>query len=340
MTIPQRQRHSSQAVAAPFHHVANGTSTTCSIELAGIPGTWSIWADVLYEGPVPGGIGDEELVRVRSAFLCDDEAAQDPVNDLRRWRSAIADHQTYGELVLWFEHDLFDQLNLIQLLTWIRANVPASKPISLICIGSFPGRPAFKGLGELSPAELGPLIDTRAPVSDAAYALAGRAWDAFRDSTPEGLERLRRSDTAALPFLDAAIERFLQEYPWTSDGLSRTERRLLQLAAAGPVRVVDAFPRMQEDETAYSCPDGTLAGLVATLSSTSPPLLTFTADRTTNAVLRGTVSATDAGREVLAGRRDRVACGLDRWLGGVHLQSGGDIWRWDDERRMMTRSAR
>ena len=29
-------------------------------------------------------------------------------------------HESYDELILWFEHDLFDQLNLIQLLTWIR----------------------------------------------------------------------------------------------------------------------------------------------------------------------------------------------------------------------------
>ena len=38
----------------------------------------------------------------------------------------------------------------------------------------------------------------------------------------------------------------------------------------------------------------------------------------------GVVTLTDAGRSVLAGRLDRVvACGIERWLGGVHLQSGG-----------------
>jgi hypothetical protein len=55
------------------------------------------------------------------------------------------------------------------------------------------------------------------------------------------------------------------------------------------------------------------------------------------AVLRGTISLAEAGREVLSGRRDRVALGVDRWLGGVHLQSGADLWRWDDEGRRITR---
>jgi hypothetical protein len=48
-----------------FHHVANGTATTMTIEAGGIPGSWSIWADSLYEGPVPGGLSDTELLDVR-----------------------------------------------------------------------------------------------------------------------------------------------------------------------------------------------------------------------------------------------------------------------------------
>ena len=50
-------------------HVANGTSTTGTIEAAGIPGACSIWADPLYEGPVPAGLGDAELLDVRMRYL-------------------------------------------------------------------------------------------------------------------------------------------------------------------------------------------------------------------------------------------------------------------------------
>jgi len=39
---------------------------------------------------------------------------------------------------------------------------------------------------------------------------------------------------------------------------------------------------------------------------------------------------------VLAGQQDRVnTSGLDRWLGGVHLQDGKPVWRWDDGRQAM-----
>jgi len=319
----------------PFLHVANGSSTTATIEAAGIPGQRSIWADVLYEGPVPAGLSDADLLDVRERFIAPPPDEDDPINDMRAWRQVIEDHEQYEELVLWYEHDLFDQLNLIQLLPWIRTRVPATKRVSLICIGSFPGRPTFKGLGELSPGELRPLLDTRQPLRESAYSLAGKAWQAFREPTPEPLDRFRQSDTEPLPYLRAALDRFLQEYPSTIDGLSRTERRLLRLAESAPVSLMSAFPRMHDDEDAYYITDGSLTSTAGALARTSPALLTFTSGAADDgATLHGTVHTTAAGREVLSGQRDRVACGLDRWLGGVHLQPG-NIWRWDDARRRM-----
>ena len=317
-----------------FLHVANGSCVTQTLAEASVPGLLSIWADPLYDGPVPGGLSDEELLEVRRHFHEGPPGgpSDDPVNDLRRWRQIIEQHDGYDELVLWFEHDLFCQLNLIQVLSWIHHRVPSSKVVSLICIASYPGRPDFKGLGELTPAELAPLLDTRQPVSESQYALAERAWQAFREATPEALDDFRRTDTSALPYLAPALVRFLQDYPWTIDGLSRTERRLLQLADAGNVTLAKAFPRMHEGESAYYVTDTSLEDLVETLSKTSPPLLARIADG---------ASITAVGRAVLRGDQDRISlCGVEeRWLGGVQLRNDATVWRWDDARQRITSDA-
>ena len=185
----------------PFLHVANGTCTTMIIEAAAIPGRVSIWADPLYEGPFQvacpmqsSSTSGRATSPVRGPSAC--RAGQ----RFEEWRAAIERHESYDELLLWFEHDLFDQLNLIQLLTWIRERLPADKKVSLVCIGSFPGRPRFKGLGELTTDELAPLLDTRQRVTDAQFDLAARAWEAFRAPTPEALNALRATDTTALPY--------------------------------------------------------------------------------------------------------------------------------------------
>jgi len=327
--------------ARRFLHIANGTSTTNTFQPAGIPGASSIWADVLHEGPVPGGLSDDELMAVRARHLAanggEGDSYADIVDGLKQWRAVIDEDDAYDELVLWYEHDLFDQLNLIQVLTRIREVVAARKTVTLICIGSFPGRPRFRGLGELTPEELAPLFETRERVTDEQYALAGRAWQAFRDSTPRALQDLLQTDTAALPFLGPALARHLEEYPWTTDGLSRTERRVLELASAAPIDTHATFPRMHDLETAFYVGDESYWHVLKGLSSSSPALVELTTRKHVDGTVPpGTISLTDFGRAVLSRAEDRVRrVGFDRWLGGVHLSGSGPMWRWDPAQRGM-----
>ena len=325
-----------------FLHVANGTSTTGTIHAAGIPGQSSIWADPLHDGPVPEDASDDELLMIRARHLTDAEHGFEAiVSGLRRWREVIDGHDAYDELVLWYEHDLFDQLNLIQLLAHLAVPDYWPKPVSLICIGSYPGRPRFKGLGELTPSELGPLFDTRQPVTDEQYSVAVNAWAAFRAPQPTAIEQLLRTDTSALPYLAAALARHLEDFPSTADGLSRTERRLLELAAQAPISLRAAFPRMHDEETAFYIADGTFLNLALELSSPLAPLLAIK-DRagSDRSGLTGNIELTDLGRDVLAGREDRIAgCGIDRWLGGVHLTGPGPHWRWDRAHERVERAS-
>ena len=139
---------------------------------------------------------------------------------------------------------------------------------------------------------------------------------------------------SALPFLAAALGRHLEDYPWTRDGLSRTERRLMTLAAKGPIEIWTSFPHMHDDETAFYIADQSFWEVVKALESTTTPLIAV--DVTSEAPDRlpqGTIALTDTGRAVLAARVDRVErCGIDRWLGGVHLKGSDPIWRWDGGR--------
>jgi hypothetical protein len=324
-----------------FLHVANGTSLTGLIEAAGIPGARSLWCDVLYEGPVPGGLSDEALTEVRGRFLAGPRAedVERAVRGLREWRRVIAETHAYDELVLWFEHDLFDQLNLVQLLSWIGERLPRSTDVRLVTIGSFPHRPHFKGMAELTPEELAPLIEARQRVTDRQYEIAGLAWSAFRDDTPEALDALRRADLSALPFLAPALRRFLEEYPWTSDGLSLCERRALELAAREPIDLAEACTRMHDGERAYYITDGSFESLVSSLSGRAVPLVEVSGRDAGHADgMHGTMTITEAGRRALAGVPGAVRMHeIDRWMGGVHLEPG-NLWRWDAHGERMVRS--
>lgn len=310
-----------------YQHVANGGCVTGLIAAAGLPGTRSIWADPLNEGPVPGGVTDAELLRVRARFLAAGPAEEAAVAaDLWAWRAAVDDQDAYDELVLWFEHDLFDQLNLIQLLTHLGGRL-SRRPVTLICIDAYPGHPKFKGIGELTPADVAALFDTRRPITPAQLVLAARAWEAYRSPDPRAIETLLQDDTSPLPFLAGALARHLEEFPSDTDGLSRSERRLMEQALEGPEDLVDVWLRLHDQERAYYITDSSLTDLASGLAESLPPLVMLGGS---GRLPRGTVSLTAAGRDVLGGSADRVRlCGIDRWMGGVHLEGKGPAWRWN-----------
>jgi hypothetical protein len=254
-------------------HVANGHCTTRLIEAAALPGRVSIWADPLHDGPIPRGLSDEEWVRVRARFHTPDNQSPDAAEaDFRQWRAVIDEHPGYDELVLWFEHDLFDQLALLQILSRVGRERPVPKPISLVSINAYPGHPQFKGLGELAPADIAALFEQRVAVTPAQLALAAAAWDVFREQDPEQLRVFLQRDTSALPFLAPALGRYLEERPG-DDGLNRSERRLLAQLANGPLDIHAAWRGMHEGERAYYITDTSFWDLVLRLASRSPALI-------------------------------------------------------------------
>src|SRR5215210_4771094 len=160
-------------------HVTNGDCTTELLADTGLEGDLLAWRDVLHDGPVPA-VGREELRAVRAAFLAgqgwtDELTARE---DLRGRDERLAQALAGGEpVVLWFEHDLYDQLQLLQIL----AGLPdRPQHVELICIGTFPRRPRFVGLGELEPDELAGLWPLRTAVTPEHVRAARAAWEVFR----------------------------------------------------------------------------------------------------------------------------------------------------------------
>src|SRR5829696_2365477 len=64
-------------------------------------------------------------------------------------------------LTLWFEHDLYDQLQLLEILSFVDEGLVGTDLLTLIVVDHFPGRPDFKGLGELDAVELASLWPPR-----------------------------------------------------------------------------------------------------------------------------------------------------------------------------------
>ena len=313
----------------------NGDATRVTFGRSNIPGDVTVYADALLEGPVPAGLTDTEMQLVRERF----HALPADVDPGANWQRGMKAYPQYEEVVLWFEHDLFDQLLLIRHLDWFARRGLGSTKLSLICIGRFPGIDMFLGLGQLTPDQLLSLLDTRAAVTVTQVELGRRAWRAFTAPDPREIERVLESDTSALPFLGAALRRWLEEFPATGTGLPRSERAILSLLAEGPQSIRSLFHALFHREDSLMPTDSSFIGRIEELASGPRPLIEVQMESddapglvTEVSVVKlpkGTVTTTDTGSDVLAGKADWLSLRpFDRWLGGVHV-TNGSMWRWD-----------
>ncbi len=312
-------------------HLCNGDSTADTLSLAELPGEIRVWADTLTEGPVLP-VGDAEHYKARAEFWT--SRGQNDDGRLVEWDRGVDEAAGAEELILWFEHDLFDQLALIRLLARLsRKGLPQT--LTIVSIDRHPEVPNFLGLGQLKPEQLAALWPRRTPLSRDALDEAISAWIGFTAADPRSLPFLMRR-VKALPFLAGALERLLEEYPDPTSGMSRTERQVLAGVARGEGSASALMQQSHASDPRYPITDGYLFAVLQTLGACAfiegAPTGTMSAE-----ALRGVnPTITALGRQALAGAIDRVhEAGIDEWRGGVHLTGKGPVWRWESRERKL-----
>jgi hypothetical protein len=218
-------------------HVTNGDAPVPDIApAAGVaPGEVLVWLDVLHDGPVPAGLDPEELARVRARHLSERGWApeEELLAALQARDARLAAHPPDAEVVLWFEDDLFDALQLAQIADRLT------------------GRPGPVTLVRLP----------HGPRTDLPAAFAAREPYA-PDPTP--FAALRSPDPRAWT-AHGHMSRLLEELPDTRTGLGRLEREILQALADGPLEPAALFHRVAERERPPWLGDASLFATAADL---------------------------------------------------------------------------
>jgi hypothetical protein len=297
-------------------HVTNGAAAAADLRGLGEVLTWD---DVLHEGPVPAQ-PPAQLRETRARFL-----AAAGLTDLQTARTRLrarderldaVDFST--KLVLWFEDDLYDQLQLVQVLDRLAEGSAAtrrSRPLGPVQLVVLPrGQRTF----------LRDRLAAARSLREADYTLARRVWAAVTAADPRRLQDAWLAGTPGLPDLAPALERLLEEHPATTDGLARTERQILAALADGPLAPAALFTAATAAEARPFHGDATLWWRARRLA----PLVEQRPD--------GRFALGAEGARVLGGEADAAAllAPLDRWVGGVH-HAGAPAVRWDPATRRL-----
>lgn len=310
-------------------HVRCGNDIEAKLGEAGLEGDYLAFTDPIWLGPTADFgswvSGRARLVADRSSLPFDAVRREMGEGYWRLGRLATR----YDHIVLWFEHDLYDQACLVRVLAKLAAR-PTLPRVELVCIDRFPGIARFVGLGQLSPEQLAGLWPQRKPVGRRQLALGARAWAALQAASPPPIEALRTAGLGALPFLGAALERHLQELPWTTDGLGLTERLILASLGRGPRTAAALFVDSQARDPLPYMGDLFFGAVVRDLLAAPRPPIAIDGSTRRLAWQRRVIRLTPIGKALLDGRRDWLDEGpATRWVGGIPVGAGTAGWRWD-----------
>lgn len=320
-------------------HIVNGDSFGDKLRATGIDGEILVWRESLYEGPIGMQMSDSALLSMRASYMNDRYGIpEDTFKSQTIEQEAKLDTLTdeVDEVVLWFEHDLYDQLMLCYLLSRIDEVTRSSFQLSLICIDGFLGVDPFYGLGQLTVNQILQLQGTWLPVSEEQHSLASKVWTAYSASEPLPMAALLEEDLSPLPFLKKALEAHIARFPSMQNGLSAIQRLTLELLVDEEVSPLSLFQNLSEQASHYGLGDLQFFGILDGLWHCEHPLIQ---------VLGGDklpryneawppqfenyrVKLTHMGKLILTCKQDHIFLnGIDEWIGGVHLLGVKDVWR-------------
>lgn len=280
---------------------------------------------------MPGGYPLAVLSELRARFIASEGGGdfEDVYAAFRARDETLTNTGSAEEVVLFFEHDLYDQLQLLQILFLLDNEVPAPARLTIVTPPTF--------IGHCNPAQLQASFANRQPIAAAALTLGRRVWEAFTGESPlalgELLTTLPSTVPVGLPHLPAALRRLAESYPHYQTELSRTEAKILFALEKQELSFGQLFRAVQASEEAAFMGDWSFGMHLKAMTGGQTPLVHDQQVRQNGTagypqVVNGTYAITPAGKAVLKGEAGRSEfLETDRWIGGVHI-SAANFWRW------------
>ncbi|MEK6153752.1 DUF1835 domain-containing protein [Flavobacteriaceae bacterium 3-367] len=212
-------------------HITNGDSFTEKLKSLDLKGDIITWREMLCEGKTLTNVGSESFWKTRFEFLNKHYKVSKSrfiELTLKEYRS-LCNHKQQDRIVLWFEYDLFCQINMLAVISWLKAHRRHAE-ISLVCSGKEDETDTLYGLSELSDEQLLGLYENRTRLSQDDIEYADYVWQLYCGDSPIRLEHLTDFRNYNFNYLEDAITAHLKRFPSIKNGLNHMENKMLQLS--------------------------------------------------------------------------------------------------------------
>ncbi len=212
-------------------HITNGDSFTERLKLLQFKGDIITWREMLCEGKTETNVGSESFWKTRFEYLHKNYNVSKSwfvEKTLKEYRS-LCNHKQQDEIILWFEFDLFCQINMIAVLSWLKTHRRDSQ-ISLVCSGNEDGTDKMYGLCDLEDNRIQTLYKKRKHLSQDDIEFADYVWQLYCSDNPIRLENMSDFEHYHFDYLSEAIKVHLKRFPTIKNGLNEIENKILALS--------------------------------------------------------------------------------------------------------------
>lgn len=212
-------------------HITNGDNFTSRLNKLDIKGDVITWREMLCEGKTLTSVGSEIFWKTRYEFLHKNYKVSKSwfiEKTLKEYRS-LCNHKQQDHIVLWFEYDLYCQVNMLAVISWLLANRRYAQ-ISLVCSGKEDESDKMYSLNELSDEQLKGLYSNRKELTQDDVEYADYVWQLYCSNNPMRLENLTDFKDYQFDYLGDAIQTHLKRFPSIANGLNCMEHNILNLA--------------------------------------------------------------------------------------------------------------
>lgn len=234
-------------------HLLNGDQLAYQLQGASFFQRQLVFREALIVGPVTSSSLDE-FWKTRSEFISSsygitaEEYRQKTTLEIERLHSLPED----TEICLWFEDDLFCQLNL-----WFLLSVLADRPKFKLCRVFPPTSTAenrWDGFGRATPDSLKDCYQARVRLTPSDIALGKALWEAYSSQDWKEFNSLSRQPSPCFQLLEEVGQAQLDRLPG-SDGLGKPERILHEILTRGVTEFSQLFQEFNRQAGSYGFGD-------------------------------------------------------------------------------------
>lgn len=253
-----------------IYHIVNGD--VVGNKISSLEGEVIVWREMYDMGPTFTTFARvnlkeranyfEELLKIPSELF---------LKNCNEQEERLENIPKHAEVVLWFEHDRYDQTMLLYLLN--RLSNLGIENISMVSIDAYPGYEPFLGMGQLTEEQLVALYQTKKYLSKEQVLQGAGGWKTYSSGDPNAIEKWLANEDVKLPYVERAFRTHLTYFPSTKNGLNQVELLALGYICEGINTFSELFGKVSNARSDDGLSDFHFSAILGKLAKGSSPLV-------------------------------------------------------------------